>query len=175
LAVGLAVGEALAAAIDAPVQLHLLASNSAEPIVTAGRFAVYWQQITRYHQPPPLEPSELAASTALTAYGMSLGTERPDIVIVDRDKDAVVAVVEVKYVAGDTASARFREAVDQVVRYARSYAPAAGVAGIISHSLVALSRDAPSLLHENATAPRSIDFAGITRQQLAPWAAALVA
>lgn len=175
LAAGLAVGESLADAAGAPLHLNLLASHSSEPLATAGRFAVHWQQITRYHKAPPPEPSEIAAKTALEAYGMAIGTERPDILVVDREKAAVVSVVEVKYLAGDTANARFREAVDQVVRYARAYAPAGTTADLISRSLVVLSQDAPPLLDPAGTAPRSIDFDGITRQQLVPWAAALAA
>jgi hypothetical protein len=175
LAVGLAVGEALAEVAGEPLHLNLLASSSKDPIATAGRFAVHWQQITKYHQQPPLEPSEIAARTALDAYGKSIGTERPDLVIVDRDKDAVVAIVEVKYLAGDTADARFRDAVLQIVRYARAYVPPGATAGLISKSLVAISQEAPTLLDETAPAPRSIDFDGISRQQLLPWAAALAA
>lgn len=175
LAVGLAVGEALALAVGTPLQLHLLASKSSDPIATAGRFAVYWQQITQYHQKPALEPSEMAARTALKAYGMAFGTERPDLVVVDRNKNAVVAVVEVKYIAGDTADARFREAVDQVVRYARAYAPGGETGELISRSLIALSRGAPQLIDQTAAAPRSIDFGGISRNELSAWAAALTA
>jgi hypothetical protein len=171
LAVGLGVGEALARATAAPLHLHLLGADSAAPIVTAGRFALYWQQITRYHTPAPLEPSEVAARDALLDYGIATGTERPDLVVVDRDQDAVAAVVEVKYIAGDTATARFREAVDQVVRYGRSYA-AAGATG----PLVALSRNAPLRVAHAATAPFCVDFEAIMQPHgLDAWAAAVVA
>ena len=176
LAVGLAVGEALGRAADAPLQLHLLGSDSAGPIVTAGRFAVYWQQITPYHAPAPLEPSEVATRAALADYGIAVGTERPDLLVVDRDKNAVVSVVEVKYIAGDTATARFREAVDQVVRYGRSYAPAAERNALLSRSLVALSRHAPARVGHAAPAPFAADFEAIRQPHgLDAWAAAVLA
>lgn len=176
LAVGLAIGEALGRASDAALQLHLLGSDSSSPIVTAGRFAIFWQQITRYHSPAPLEPSEISARAALKDYGIQVGTERPDLIVVDRDKGAVVAVVEVKYVAGDTANARFREAVDQVVRYGRSYALEGGRDALLSRSLIAISKDAPARVNHDSPAPFAVDFETFKQPDgLTAWAAALVA
>lgn len=175
LAVGLSLGEALARATGAPLNLHLLGADSAGPIVTAGRFAVYWQQITRYHNPPPLEPSEVTVRESLRAYNISVGTERPDLIVVDRDQDAVAAVVEVKYIAGDTASVRFREAVDQVVRYGRSYASPGATASLLARSLVVLSRHAPARINPAGDAPFSVDFEAIRQPHgLDAWAAALM-
>ena len=175
LAVGLAAGEALAEACGAPMQLHLLDGDSSGPIITAGRFAVHWQQRTPLFNAPELEPSEVITRDILKAYGLSIGADRPDLVIVDRDLSAVVSVIEVKYLAGDTANARFREAVDQVVRYARGYAPIGETGPLIGRSLVALSNGAPVLLDADAGAPASVDFEGIKRTELASWAAKLVA
>lgn len=174
LAVGLSLGEALACATGAPLNLHLLGADSSGPIVTAGRFAIYWQQITRYHQPPPLEPSESTVRDVLRAYGINVGTERPDLIVVDRDQDAVAAVVEVKYIAGDTASVRFREAVDQVVRYGRSYAAPGATGPLLARSLVALSRHAPVRIDLASAAPFSVDFEALRQPHgLDAWAAAL--
>lgn len=176
LAVGLSVGEALARISGEPVHIRLLGSDSASPIVTTGRFAIYWQQITTHHNPAPLEPSELATRAALGDYGMQVGTERPDLLVVDREKNAVVSIVEVKYVAGDTANARFREAVDQVVRYRRSYAPAAEIDALLARSLVAISRDAPKRLCNAAPAPFAIDFELLKEPDgLDAWAQAVAA
>jgi len=176
LAVGLSVGEALGRAIGAPLNLHLLGSNSSGPIVTAGRFAVYWQQITPYHRPSELEPSELATRAVLKDYGIGIGTERPDLIIVDRESDMVVSVVEVKYIAGDTATARFREAVDQVVRYGRSYASDEERDALLSRSLVALSRNAPVRVRHAAPAPFAIDFEMLRQPHgLDAWAARVLA
>lgn len=175
LAVGLAAGEALAIASGAPLHLHLLGGDSSGPIITAGRFAVHWQQRTAHYAAPELEPSEIVTRDVLKAYGIAIGSDRPDLIIVDRDLDAVAAVIEVKYLAGDTANARFREAVDQVVRYARGYAPLGESGPLIAQSLVALSHGAPVLLDADAGAPASVDFAGIMRSELSSWAARLAA
>lgn len=174
LAVALGIGEALARASGGALHLHLLGSDSSGPIVTAGRFAIYWQQITKYHSPPQLEPSEMAQRDVLKDYGIAVGTERPDLLVVDRDADAVVAVVEVKYIAGDTATTRFREAVDQVVRYGRSYAPAGATGPLLERSLVALSRNAPVRVSHAAPAPFCADFEAIRQPHgLDAWAAAV--
>lgn len=175
LAVGLAVGEALAEASKAPMQLHLLGGDTAAPIVTAGRFVVYWQQRTALYSAPELEPSEAVTRDILAAFNLSIGADRPDLVVLDREGGAIVAIVEVKYIAGDTASARFREAVEQVVRYARGYAPTGETAAILERSLVAISHDAPVLTDLSASVLGSVDFAGIKRNELAAWAARLVA
>ena len=63
---------------------------------------------------------------------MALSPDRPDLVIADRLAGQAVGIVEVKYLAGDTASARFREAAGQIVRYARGYRPEAEVDGLVS-------------------------------------------
>lgn len=174
LAVGLAVGEALADALGAPPQLSLLGGNTAAPIVTAGRFAIYWQQRTPLYTAPELEPSEVLTREILAAFNMSIGADRPDLIVLDQVAGQVVAIVEVKYVAGDTSAGRFREAVDQVVRYARGYAPSGATGPILARSLVAISRDAPVLADLSANVLGSIDFAGITRNELSAWAARLV-
>jgi hypothetical protein len=175
LAVGLAVGEALATACHTSLQLQLLGGDSSDPILTTGRFALYWQHRTPYYTEPEKEPSELFTHNILKAYGMSQGADRPDFVIVDREQSAVAAVIEVKYLAGDTASARFREAVGQVVRYSRGYAASGEICPLVSRSLVALSQGAPIVLDPEAGAPASVDFAGIMRTELASWSNRLVA
>ena len=111
----------------------------------------------------------------LRAYGINVGTERPDLIVVDRDLDAVAAVVEVKYIAGDTATVRFREAVDQVVRYGRSYAAHGATGPLLARSLVALSRHAPARIDPAGNAPFSVDFEALRQPHgLDAWAAALV-
>lgn len=174
LAVGLAVGEALANALGAPLQLSLLGGNTAAPIVTAGHFAIYWQQRTPLYTAPELEPSEVLTREILAAFNLSIGADRPDLIVLDQVAGQVVAIVEVKYVAGDTSAGRFREAVDQVVRYARGYAPTGATGPILARSLVAISRDAPVLADLSADVLGSVDFAGITRDELSAWAARLV-
>lgn len=175
LAVGLAAGEALGRASGVFPQLHLLGADSAGPIVTAGRYAIYWQQVTRHHVAPTLEPSELATRAALADYGVAVGTARPDLIVVNRDLDAVVAIVEVKYIAGDTATVRFREAVDQVVRYGRSYGPTVARDALLSRSLIALSRSAPTRVGYAASAPFAVDFDALRQPHgLDAWAASVL-
>jgi hypothetical protein len=176
LAVGLSLGEALARAGGGPLQLYLLGGDSSGPIATAGRFSIYWQQRTMYYQAPQLEPSEVATRDVLKVYGLNSGGDRPDLIVVDRDKDAVAAVVEVKYVTGGTPSDRFREAVGQVIRYGRAYAPAGATGSLLARSLVAISRDAPERIDPVGNAPFSVDFDDLTQPHgLDAWAAALLA
>lgn len=118
---------------------------------------------------PPLEPSEERLERLLGAYGMKLSTDRPDLVIVDQDAQKARGIVEVKYLAGDTANARFREAAGQVVRYARGYVPEPEIDDLVRASLIALSNDPPALLDEYAAAPRAVDFAGLTDGRLNAW------
>ncbi|WP_439613288.1 hypothetical protein [Reyranella sp.] len=175
LAIGLAVSEALAEASQSPLQLHLLGGDSSGSIATIGRFAVYWQQRTPHYADPQLEPSEIVSREIIKAYGLSIGADRPDLVVVDRDLSVVISIIEVKYLAGDTANARFREAVDQVVRYARGYVSPGQTGPLIGRSLVALSHGAPSLVDKQVIVPASIDFEGVMRGELVPWANRILA
>jgi len=175
IAVGLAVAEALAEATGEPMVLNLLSGDTTAPIATAGRFAIHWQQRTPFYSAPDLERSEVLSREILAAYNLSTGSDRPDLIVVDLSAQRVVSIIEVKYVAGDTAPARFRDAVYQVVRYARGYAGGGEISSILSHSLVAISQDAPVLAVPWAEVPMSIDFEGIRLNGLAAWAARLVA
>ena len=119
--------------------------------------------------PPALEPSEERLRVVLAAYGMDLAADRPDLVIADRTAGKVVGIVEVKYLAGDTATTRFREGASQIVRYARGYASGTGTDGLVRASQIVLSREVPSLLDESAAAPRAVDFVGLTDGRLRRW------
>jgi len=175
LAVALAVGEALGTVCGLPVELRVLGGISSAPIITSGQFAVHWQQKTAFYVEPDREPSEEVTASILNAYGFSGGPDRPDLVIVDQASSSVIAVIEVKYLAGDTGNARFREAVDQVVRYARGYAATGDTSGILSRSLVALSAGAPIVRDPDAGVPFAVDFDGIVRGDLTAWASKIVA
>lgn len=169
LAVAVGIGQALADETGVPMQLNVLAIGAAAPIVECGRYAIYWQHVTSHYTAPAPEPSEQRAGVALAAYGMSQSTERPDLVIVDEEAGRVLAIVEVKYLAGDTASARFREALNQIVRYARGYGSAADINDLIGRSLIALSSDAPELLDMAAPAPMAFDFPAMRKAGFSPW------
>lgn len=169
LAVGLGIGEALAAETGEPMSLALLGKASGTPIISCGPYDIFWQGVAELFTPSPLEPSEERLERLLAAYGMHLATDRPDLVIANRESGRAVGIVEVKYLAGDTANARFREAAGQIVRYARSYATEAGIDGLVRASLVALSHDPPVLLDETAAAPRTVDFAEFQSGALQSW------
>ena len=92
-----------------------------------------------------------------------------DLVIVDEDARLAIGIVEVKYLAGDTSGARFREAGEQIIRYARGYAPEARIDGLVRASLIALSSQTPSLLDDSAAAPHAVDFPGMRSGWLRTW------
>ncbi len=169
LAVAIGVGSALADETGEALQLNMLGASSAEPIIRCGRFAIHWQQVTGLYVPPAPEPSETRLQAALAAYGMSAATDRPDLVIVDESAKRLAAVIEVKYLAGDTAAARFREATAQIVRYARGYGNGSAIDDLVRRSLVALSTDAPELLDPAAPAPSSVDFTAMRKHGLSSW------
>lgn len=169
LAVGLGIGEALAAETDEPMNLALLGKTSGAPIISCGRYDIFWQSGGGLFTAPALEPSEERLDAALAAYGMHLSADRPDLVITDRLAAQAKGIVEIKYLAGDTANARFREAAGQIVRYARGYASEEDIDGLVRASLIALNRSPPALLHEVAAAPRSVDFEGLTDGRLRLW------
>lgn len=169
IAVALAIGDALEENLQDRMVLGLLAGDPSQPVLRCGPYALYWQQTTDlYHAPPP-EPSEATVRRILTAYGIGAGSDRPDLLLVDVEKQKVAAVVEVKYLAADTASARFREAVEQTVRYARGYAEGDELTALLGRSLVAMSVEAPKQIGPSAGVPCSVDFASILSGSLQAW------
>ena len=171
VAVTMAVGESLADILDKPFSLALLAGDPLSPVLTCGHFALYWQQPTSLYRAPALEPSEAIVAGILSAYGIGTGADRPDLLLVDVAKERVVAVIEVKYLAADTAAVRFKEAVDQIVRYGRGYASNDDLTALIGRSLVAMSVEAPSLIQQQAGGvPMTIDFSRIKQGLLRVWA-----
>lgn len=170
LAVGLAASEALAARLGLPLHLRILSGKFNGPIAEIGAYRVFWQQQTAYFSAPPLEASEQVVQQVLTAYGIAIGSDRPDFIIVDAANDRVAAIIEVKFVSGDSVESRFKEAIQQVVRYARGYGEAGALERIGRSSLVAISHNAPQ---PDAAAPdtiQSVDFEGLKRLELASWA-----
>ncbi len=174
LAVGLAAAEALAARLAVPLNLRILSGKFSGPIAEIGPYCIFWQQQTDYYQSPALEPSEQVIRNVLAAYGLAIGSDRPDFVVVDTAADRVVAIIEVKFVAGDSVEGRFKEAVEQLVRYARGYGESGTIGPIGNASLVAISHCAPKLSDMTVQTIQSVDFAGLTQHALASWADRLV-
>lgn len=174
VAVAIAVGEAIAEALKEPFRLAFLAGDNSLPILTCGAMALYWQQSTKLYKAPAMEASEVMVSGILSAYSMSAGADRPDLLLVDTEKQQVIAVIEVKYLAADTASARFREAVEQIVRYGRGYATDAELPLLLGRSLVAMSVEAPSIIAPKPVAvPTATDFSQMLQGSLQAWAEGL--
>jgi hypothetical protein len=172
LAVAVGVGEALASATGQPLRLSILGTDPASPILTCGRYALFWQQTTKLYSTPAPEHSETVVNEILERYGLGTGADRPDLLLVDRTAGQAVSIVEVKYVSGDVAGTRFREAVEQVVRYSRGYENPAAVR---RHSLIAMTGNPPTPVSELGDAPQAISFAAIKSGTLTAWAHAIAA
>jgi hypothetical protein len=71
-------------------------------------------------------------------YGLSPGYDRPDIVMYDRRTNGVVSVGEAKYFDNDDWRDRLRDAVSQIVTYARGYENEQDVDQILGRSIIAL-------------------------------------
>ena len=168
LAVAAAIGQAVADGLGKRLELSLIDGSPQTPIIRCGRISIYWQRSVLFSPPDP-EPSELKLKVALSAYGMQLGDDRPDLLVVDELKNRVMAVVEVKYVAGDTAVTRFREALGQIVRYARGYSDNASIDSLIRRSLIVTSVGAPRMTDPIKTSPTATDFPAIVNGSLKAW------
>lgn len=172
LAVAFSVAEALSARGERPLTLNLLMGDTGNSIADVGRYSLFWQSRTRYYRPYVLEPSEIIAHKILQAYSLSMSSDRPDIVVVDTQSDAVVAVIEVKYLTAEDASDRIRSAVDQLVRYARLYHPIEETGPLLGRSLVAVSQGLGELRTPEPIppgVPMVCDFSAIRRGQLGAW------
>ena len=169
LAVAVGIGEVLAEETGEEMRVSFLGIAQGQPIIQCGRFALHWQSGTSLFSPPPLEPSEVRLEAVLKAYGMGLAGDRPDLVIVDQEARTIAAIVEVKYLAGDTAAVRFREAAAQLVRYARGYSNVASVDNLIHRSLVALSMSTPEVVDDASPTVSAVDFLGMQRGALTAW------
>ena len=169
LAVAVGIGEVISEETGEEMWLSVIGSLQDQPIIQCGRFRIYWQSGTALFSNPPLEPSEIRLEAALSAYGMQLSAGRPDLVIVDQEEGSVAAIVEVKYLAGDTAAERFREAAAQVVHYARGYSNSASIDNLVSRSLIALSMDAPKIIDCATPTVWAVDFPAMRQGALRGW------
>lgn len=169
LAVALAIGEALASETGEETSLALMDKSTEKPIISCGRYDIFWQCGGGHFTQPHPEPSETRLMQMLNAYGMRSAADRPDLVIVDSKGNRAIGIVEVKYLAGDTSNARFREAAGQIVRYARGYASETRIDDLVRASQITMNREAPTLLDETAVAPLAMDFEGLRDGRLNRW------
>ena len=176
LAVGLAVTRALSAALAQPLALGFLGSGG-EPITRVGGYEVHWQSRTQGYEQPIAEPSEAMTAKLLALYGLSLGADRPDIVVLDVYGEAV-SIVEVKYFLNEERDGldALRGAIGQLVRYTRGYRSMAQIEDLLDHSIVAVIRHEAGLAPDPKPygLPLIVDFDGIMQRRLGPWARRLV-
>ena len=177
LAVGLAVASALSVVLARPVALGFLGGRG-EPIARVGGYEVHWQSRTEAYEQPLAELSEAITAKLLEQYGLSLGADRPDLVVLDADGEAV-SIVEVKYFSNeenDGADA-LRGAIGQLVRYTRGYRPMAQIEDLLDHSIVAVIRHDAGRVPDPKPygLPLIVDFEGMMQRRLEPWAHRLVA
>ena len=171
LAVALGVGEVISTETRKPLIFSIIDAQQDNPILKCGPFSIYWQSARRYLSQPDLERSELCVKHILNAYGIAMGSDRPDIVVTNDEVGEVISIIEVKYLAGDTTNARFREAANQIVRYARGYKYRRKIPSLIGNSLIALSLNAPKMTSaaKSTLVPTSVDFSGVKEGKLADW------
>lgn len=178
LAVGLGMARALSAAQTRPIVLGFFAGGG-EPIARIGPYEIHWQSRTDAYQSPVQEPSEAVVSHLLKMYGLFEGSDRPDLIVLERGVSAeAIAVTEVKYFTSDDSDATdsLRAAVNQLVRYSRGYRNIEDIDAILDHSIVALAHAESARVPETKPygLPLLVDFGGITRLDLEQWAQRLI-
>ncbi len=172
LAVGLAISRALSAVLKQPLTFSFFGS-SIEPICRIGGYEVHWQTQTDDYQTPAAEPSEEATKRIWQHYAMPDGSDRPDLVVLDPDGQAV-SVVEVKYfdVERNDGTDAIRSALTQLVRYCRGYRSVPEINQILDVSVVAvIDRGTTSVpVPKPFGVPLLVDFNGIVQRDLDSWA-----
>ena len=170
VAVGMGIGQAISEKIGEPLNMSLFFRKSNEPIITCGKYSIFWQSDCGAQRHDIRDESERMLKQVLDAYDMNAGSERPDLVVLDRETRKVTGIIEVKYLeSDDNASNRFRQAASQIIRYARLYAPDDQVDDLIRRSLIALNIGTRSLTDESAVAPRFVNFRDILNGRLNEW------
>ena len=172
LAVGLGLARALSTAHQQPISLGFFGSS--EPIAQIGDYEIYWQP----QNPVRHDRTEELVAKMLKEYGFSEGYDRPDLVVIDRRTEDVVAVVEVKYSSRDKSSAApmLRAAVGQLARYAQGYRRPLEEEQLLDHSIAALSQSDRDRNPEPKPygLPLVVDFDSIVSGRLDSWARRLV-
>lgn len=168
LALALAMAQAIAARTSFEISLRSIVPGTADSIIDVGPYAIRWQQPGPGFLPPMLEPWERRAREILQGYDAPLGYERPDVVVFDRRTDRVVAIGEAKYFDSDDWKDRLRDAVSQIIGYARGYEQQQDVNELLGRSVIALWRHG-SALKPQSNSPCVVGFDGL-RHGLEKWA-----
>lgn len=170
LLVALRMSEALSGVVGEPLVLRPIQPGASQPIASIGRFDVYWQTATNLRSFPEPEPSERKVQEILNSYGLRVGTDRPDVVIVDRISNTVLALAEAKYSESGSSSWQdaFRDAAFQLVRYSRLYNQAPQDE-LLRRSLIAVS-NIPNPMPAPSTAPVALGLSSLQDGHLEEWA-----
>jgi hypothetical protein len=139
LALAPAMAEAIANLTRSAARLRVVLPGAADVLIDVGKFALRWQKAGPTFVRPHLERWEERVVEILSDYGVSAGYDRPDVVLYEIESGRTLAVGEAKYFEGDDWTDRLRDAVGQVVTYARGYeAFQADADAIIARSVIAL-------------------------------------
>ncbi len=175
----LSMANALSDQIDEQIQLSSIRPGQMGAIATVGSYRLYWQSKTNLYTDPAPEPSEVLVGAVLEQYGLAIGDDRPDVIVIDTSQDKVVAVGEAKYYAGSTDSwqSALREATGQIVRYARGYEDADGIGNLLGKSIVGLKSFPRDQRPEQvgANTPLAVDLDDLIDSSLQLWAERITA
>lgn len=138
LALVLSMANAVAARIGAAVALKSILPGTSDSIIDIGPYAIRWQQPGPGFLPLTFSGWEAREVEIIREYGFLPGYDRPDVVMYDRRTNTVVSVGEAKYYENDDWRDRLRDAVSQIVTYARAYGDAQDVNRILGRSVIAL-------------------------------------
>jgi hypothetical protein len=139
LALMLAMADAVASRIGIRPILRELRPGPSDMLIHIGPYGVRWQRPGPTYEPPMLEYWEGRSKGILSEYGLPSGYDRPDVVLYEVASGKTLAVGEAKYFESDDWRDRLRDAVSQVVTYARGYEGAQGdTDAIIGRSIIAL-------------------------------------
>lgn len=177
LAVALRMAQVLSDVTGQRLKLHPIEQGSSRPIASVGKFDVYWQNATAYQRFPELEPSEVVTRAILQSYQVVVGSDRPDVVVTDREAETVVAVTEAKFSFGETWKDAFREAAGQLVRYSKLYRHCVPQAELLRRSIIAVSNLPTDITGQKRPldAPIAYGMENILGGDLAEWVERIVA
>jgi hypothetical protein len=168
LFLALAMADAIGTVLDIEPQVEHLMPGGADVLIGVGPYAVCWQRAGPNYRKPALDAWEQRIVEMLTAYGVSAGYYRPDVVVYNRTSGNVLAIGEAKYFASDNWRDRLRDAATQIVNYARGYESSQDVEALIRRSVIALWETAGGPT-PHATAPFVATFASLS-SGISSWA-----
>jgi len=172
LALAIAMAEAVAKQTGTEARLQKVLPGAADILISVGTYAIRWQRPGPTYERPHLERWEERAREILTAYGFTAGYDRPDVVMYEVASGRTIAIGEAKYFEVEDWVDRLRDAVGQIVTYARGYERSQGDAdAIIARSVVALwSTSDGHVPQATGRTPFVVTFADF-RVGLSAWAA----